>query len=75
MHLKDVTCNYTLNELGKFIFYETSSVFNDTTVYERIANKTIKLLMEEELFCNASKWYTDLTKMQKKRIAALHYIE
>ena len=36
MHLKDVTCNFTLGELNDFMFDESSSVFKDTTIYERL---------------------------------------
>ena len=40
MHLKDVTCNFTLDdELKDFLFNESASVFQDTTIYERLANK------------------------------------
>ena len=65
MHLKDVTCNFTLREVNDFMFDEGASVFKDTTIYERLANKSVKLINEEELHCNASKWFTDLTKQQK----------
>ena len=75
MHLKDVTCNLTLREVNDFMFYEGASLFKDATIYERLDNKSIKLLTEEEIFCNASKWYTDLTKMQKKRAITVHYIK
>ena len=68
MHLKNVTSNFTLEELSDFMFDENASVFKDTTIYERIDNKSIKLLTEEEIYCNASKWYTDLTKAQKKEL-------
>ena len=57
-----------LDELKDFMFNESTSVFQDTTIYERLANKSIHLLSEEELFCNASKWFMDLTKAPKKEL-------
>ena len=40
MNLKDVTCNFTLWEMSEFMFDEHSSVFKDTTLYERLDNKS-----------------------------------
>ena len=62
LQLKEVTQNFTLWELSEMMYNEHTSVFKDTTLYERLDSDNEKLIYDEDLFCNASKWYTDLTK-------------
>ena len=62
---KDVTSNFTLAEIGESMYNENASVFRDTTVYERLSDKS-NLLTDSELYNDASCWFKDLTKLQKK---------
>ena len=68
MTLKDVTQNFTLNEMRDSMYDENASVFKDTTIYERLDDKTKQLLTEKELYSDASNWFKDLTKQQKSDV-------
>ena len=69
MSVKNVTCNFTLNEIEESMFDENASVFKDMTVYEKLADistSTSDLLNEEEIYSDASNWFKDLTMNQKR---------
>ena len=64
MKRKNIRGNFTLNELGDCMYDENACAFKDTSIYERLDDKSI-LLTEKELFADASSWFRDLTKQQK----------
>ena len=64
MSRKEVTSNFTLTEISDGMYNEHASVFQDTTIYERLSDKA-NLLTDEELYNDASNWFKDLTKQQK----------
>ena len=64
MKRKDIQGNFTLNELGDCMYNENACAFKDTSIYERLDDKT-SLLSDKELFKDASNWFKDLSKQQK----------
>ena len=69
LRVKEVSENFTLGELSDMLYNDYSDVFKDATLYERLdSGGKASLTSDEDLYLNASKWFSDLTKAQKKNL-------
>ena len=66
VHLKQ---NYTVGELGDQLYDENSSVFKDTTIYEKLDSDDGSIPLKQLL--SSSKWFVDLSKRQQQNLLPL----
>ena len=69
VHLRKMLENYTVGEVGEYIYDKRASVFNDTSVYEKLDSEDGNVTVEELL--KNSKWFVDLTSQQQQDLLPL----
>ena len=69
VHLREMLQNYTVGELSDQLYDEHSSVFRDTTIYEKLDSDDGSIPLKQLL--TFSKWFIDLSKRQQQNLLPL----